>query len=100
MVNFVFNRFFLNNCRGVVDLESAFRYHMLLTTFLTCADPESFARGGPILITLFFFFNSTKNSAQHCQIALKAGHHRPASETAFRWRADDGRTLNAGLVAL
>ena len=30
-------------------------------------------------------------------------HHRPASETpllAFRWRADDGPTLNAGLVAL
>ena len=30
-------------------------------------------------------------------------HHRPASETpllAFRWRADDGQTLNAGLVAL
>ena len=37
------------------------------------------------------------------QISLKAGHHRPASETplmAFRWRADDGPTLNAGLVVL
>ena len=36
-------------------------------------------------------------------IQLEAGHHRPASETpfkmAFRWRADDGLTLNAGLVA-
>ena len=30
---------------------------------------------------------------------LKAGHHRPASET-FRWRAYDDPTLNAGLVVL
>ena len=36
------------------------------------------------------------------KIPLWADHHRPASETlmAFRWRADDGLTLNAGLVAL
>ena len=30
------------------------------------------------------------------QIALKEGHH----QIAFRLRADDGRTLNAGLVTL
>ena len=29
------------------------------------------------------------------KIPLKAGHHR-----AFDWRADDGPTLNAGLVVL
>ena len=46
----------------------------------TCADTESFVRWGP---TLTFF------------LPLKAGHHR-----AFRWRADGGPTLNAGLVAL
>ena len=37
------------------------------------------------------------------QIPLKVGHHRPVSETPFKcvcWRADDGPTLNAGLVAL
>ena len=38
------------------------------------------------------------------QILLLAGHHRPANrnaiESAFRGRADDGPTLNAGLVAL
>ena len=33
---------------------------------------------------------------ERIQIALKEGHHRPASET----RADDGPTLNADLVAL
>ena len=28
------------------------------------------------------------------------GHYQPVSETScFRWRADDGPTLNAGLVA-
>ena len=39
------------------------------------------------------------------QMPLKAGHHRHASETPFKWRfagvcAYDGPTLNAGLVAL
>ena len=36
------------------------------------------------------------------QIPIKAGHHRPASETqmAFHWRADDTPTLNAGFVVL
>ena len=32
------------------------------------------------------------------KIPLKAGHHRPASETPFL--NDDGPTLNAGLVAV
>ena len=31
---------------------------------------------------------------------LKVGHHQPASEMGFRWRADSGPQLNAGLVAL
>ena len=35
-----------------------------------CADPESFFRVGPTLTTFF------------PKIPLKAGHHRPASETA------------------
>ena len=29
----------------------------------------------------------------------KYHHNRPASKTPFKWRADDGPTLNAGLVA-
>ena len=38
-------------------------------------------------------------------IPLKEGHHRPASKTPLKWRlagwlADNGPTLNAGLVAL
>ena len=31
---------------------------------------------------------------ERIQKVLKARHHRPASETPFRWRADDGPTLN------
>ena len=59
----------------------------------TCADLESFARGGPTLTTFFI-------REKRIQIALEAGHHRSNSETPFKWRANDGPTLNAGLVAL
>ena len=34
---------------------------------------------------------------------LKVGHHRPSSETPFKWRfagANNGSPLKAGLVAL
>ena len=41
-----------------------------------CGDPESFVRGGPTLTMLFF------------------------SLLVFRWRANDGPTLNDGLLAL
>ena len=55
---------------------------------------------------VFFLFRG-----ERIQIPLKAGHYRPTSETPFKWRlagvlmafcwrADDGPTLNAGLVAL
>ena len=30
----------------------------------------------------------------------KRGHHWPASETPFKWRANDSPILNAGFVAL
>ena len=43
---------------------------------IACADPESFVRGGPT-----FFM-----SGERVQIAIKAGNHRPASETPFKWR--------------
>ena len=47
-------------------------YHMMLA--LACADPESFARGGPTLTTFFLVDE------------IKAGHHQPASETPSKWR--------------
>ena len=54
--------------------------------FSPCADPESLARGGPILIK--------KLNSNQCQIALKAGHHRPASEMSFKWLSA-GRSMIA-----
>ena len=48
---------------------------MHLSRVLPCADPESFVRGGPTTLKTFF-------------LPLKA----------FHWRANDGPTLNAGLV--
>ena len=66
---------------------------------------HAFIRGGPNLITLFFFFFFfLLMSGGRIKIPLLAGHYRLASETPlkwrFLWRADDGPTLNAGLVAL
>ena len=49
----------------------------------SCADKESFARE---VHFFFFFFDKGKE----VQIALKAGHHRPASETPFKWRLAGG----------
>ena len=46
-----------------------------------CADPESFARGGPTLTTFFLLMRGGR-----IQISLKAGRHRPTSETPFKWR--------------
>ena len=61
------------------------------------ADPEYFARWGPPLT--HFLVDEGR-----IQIPLAAGHHRPTSEKPFKLRfaccADDGQTLNAGMVAL
>ena len=60
---------------------------------LSCADPENFARGGPTLTTQGREDpNSTKRgpSSAWIQIALKEGHHRPASERPFKWRFSGG----------
>ena len=48
-------------------------------------------RGSNSDFFVFFFVRG-----ERIQIALKAGHHQPASETPI----DSGPTLSAGLVAL
>ena len=60
------------------------------------SDPESLVRGGPTLTSVF------RRKRRSKQIPLKAGHHRPASETPFKWRfaGDNGPKFNTGLVAL
>ena len=50
---------------------------------LACADPESFVRGAPILTTFFVFsfpFFQFKKG-EWIQYTIRAGHHRPTSET-------------------
>ena len=66
---------------------------------MACADPESFVRGGPTLTLFFLFFYDEGREDQNTTIT---DHHWPASKTPFkwRWRADVGPTLKAGLVAL
>ena len=53
-----------------------------------CADPESYVREGP---TLTFFLVDEGREDQNTTIG--------GPSSAFRWRADNGPTLNAGLVA-
>ena len=63
----------------------------------TCADPESFARGGPNFITFFQLMGiEDPNTAIN---GPASAHQRNAIEMAFRWWADAGPTLNAGSVA-
>ena len=67
-----------------------------------CADPESFVRGGPTM-TMFFCFvyfswwgeGGYKYHYKRAIIGLPTKRHL----MAFHWRADDGPTLNAGMVA-
>ena len=58
-----------------------------------------FRRSGPVLLRnpIFLFWYLLHAGIQ---IPLKAGHHLPDILMAFPWCADDGPTLNAGLVAL
>ena len=67
----------------------------------TCADPESFVRGGPTLTTFFFlsfYFDEGGGSEYHYKRGI-VGPPAKRHLVAFRWRVDDGPTLNAGLVA-
>ena len=66
----------------------------------------SFTRG-PVLTTFFSEgfvgigsnFDNVYFIEKGIQIPLNAGHHQLTSN-AFRWRANDGPTLNVGFVAL
>ena len=64
------------------------RMYLYLHTFCvlarTCADPESFVRGGP---TLTIFFSSLIRGGR-IKIPLLTAHHGPTSETSFKWRFD------------
>ena len=50
-----------------------------------CTDPERFDRGGPTLTT-FFVVVFLVDEGREDPNTTKVGHHRPASETSFKWR--------------
>ena len=54
-------------------------------------DPESFVSGGPIFF-IFFLLVDERREVPNTTISVPS--------LAFRWRANDGPTLRAGLVAL
>ena len=59
----------------------------------SCADPESFVRGGPNLITfLFFLVDGVIEDPNTAINGPPSASQRNAM--AFRWRADGGQTLN------
>ena len=57
------------------------RFVPLLFQLISCADPDT-------LVTFFFFL--VNEGGERIQITQKAGRHRPASETPFRWRFAGG----------
>ena len=67
-------------------------------------DPGSFVRGGGggANLTVFFclFIDERRKDPNTTISGPSTARQRNAIEMVFRWRADDGPTLNAGLVAL
>ena len=67
------------------------------------ADPECFVRGGPNLMLGFFVFFKVGEGIEDQNITINgpsSARQRNAIQIAFSWRAEDGPTLIAGLVAL
>ena len=69
-------------------------------TLCSCADPET--RGGPTLSSFFAFFlvDERGNDPNTTESGSSSARQRNAIKMAFCWRADDGPTFNACLVAL
>ena len=67
------------------------------------ADPESFVSGDPTLTTFLYRLFSVAEGREDPNTTISgslSANYRKAIEMAFRWCADDGQTLNVGLVAL
>ena len=64
---------------------------------LSCADPESFCQRESNFDNVFFLVDKRRDGPNTTKSGSSSAHQRNA---IFRWRADDGPTLNSGLVAL
>ena len=62
----------------------------------SCADPESFVRGGPTLTGFFLVDEGGGEDPSTTISGPSSARQRNAIYMAFRWRADDNPTLNAG----
>ena len=80
-----------------------------IINILTRANPESYIRGGPNLITFFFllyffllsFFSWWEGRGSKYRFKwVIIGPPAQCHLNGVHWRADDGPALNAGLVAL
>ena len=65
----------------------------------SCADPESFDRGGPLLTMFYFLVVEGREDPNTTISGPSLVRQRNAIKMVFRWRANDGPTLKSGLVA-
>ena len=76
----------------------------LICVRLSHAQPESFVRGGSNFDSVYFNFiflvDEGKKDSNTTISGSSSAHQRSAIWMAFRWRVDDGPSLNADLVAL
>ena len=69
----------------------------------SCADPESFVRGGPtdnVSLLLFFLVDEGRKDPNTTINGPTLARQQNTILMVFCWRADDCPTFNAGLVAL
>ena len=62
--------------------------------------PRKFCQRGFNFDNVFFLVDERREDANTAISGPSLAHQRNATEMALRWRADDGPTLNADLVAL
>ena len=60
---------------------------MELSMLNSCADPESFVRGGPTLTPIIFFFWFDEGKDRNTKIPLLAGHHPVSEELIFSYQS-------------
>ena len=77
-----------------LNLCSAFR-----KSVTACADADNFVKGGPTL-TILFSVDEGNETPNTTISGPSSARQRNAILMAFRWHADDGPTLNVGLVDL
>ena len=67
--------------------------------YRSCADPESSVRGDPTLTT-FFLLDEGREDPNTTLSGPSLARQGNVIKMAFRWRANDGPTLNADFAQL